>query len=108
MSARSALKSKSAGSLGFSKRGQASPAQGSPPPPSSAAEAVAAPVPRPGERVFINDDLTRPRARLAARARKLRREGQVQDTWVYDGDIYVKKAGQSHRVITERQLEALL
>ena len=55
-----------------------------------------------------NDDLTRPRARLAARARKLRREGRLQETWVRDGDVFVKRGGQTHRVTTERQLEALL
>ncbi|KAL8623698.1 hypothetical protein ACOMHN_004763 [Nucella lapillus] len=82
MTSRKGLKNKTAASLGFTPKGFP------PPRPSSAAEAVATPVPKPGDRIYVNDDLTRVRAQLAAKARRFKREKKVQDTWVYDGDIY--------------------
>ena len=41
-------------------------------------------------RVYINDDLTRERSRVAARARQLKRDKKIKDTWVRDVEIYVK------------------
>ena len=43
--------------------------------------------PRP---VFVWDDLTKDRARLAFKARELKRQGRIQDTWVHDCSILVK------------------
>ena len=47
-------------------------------------------IPRPLERVFINEDLTSTRASLAADARKLRKEEKISDTWTVNGKIMVK------------------
>ncbi|KAK6171873.1 hypothetical protein SNE40_018297 [Patella caerulea] len=41
--------------------------------------------------VYINDDLTQKRSKLAAIARRLFKEGKIQGTWVADGIIFVKK-----------------
>ena len=101
MRARRGLKNKSASSLGFSGSGHTAAST-----PSSAAAAAATPVPRAADRVFVNDDLTRARAQLAAQARKLKREGGIQDTWVFDGDIFVKKGDAVTKVTTNSQLEA--
>ena len=40
--------------------------------------------------VFINEDLTQRRMRWAQRARTLRKEGKIQDTWTRDGVIFIK------------------
>ena len=40
-------------------------------------------------RLYINEDLTRTRAEVTARARQLKRDGKLDDTWV--GIIFVKK-----------------
>ena len=46
--------------------------------------------------VYISDDLTQRRAKLALKARILKRQGKIQDTWVYDCRILVK---DNHSVI---------
>ena len=54
----------------------------------------------------VNDDLTRERCRVAARARQLKRDKKVKDTWVRDGEIYVKKNDDSiNKLSTSRQLD---
>ena len=40
--------------------------------------------------VFINEDLTQRRMHWARRARTLRKEGKIQDTWTRDGVIFIK------------------
>ena len=40
--------------------------------------------------IFISDDLTRLRARLAKMGRDLRRRGKIRDIWVFDGRIMIK------------------
>ncbi|KAL8606910.1 hypothetical protein ACOMHN_048706 [Nucella lapillus] len=74
MTSRKGLKNKTAASLGFTPKGFTPP-----PRPSSAAEAAATPVPKPGNRIYVNDDLTRVRAQLAARARRFKREKKAVD-----------------------------
>ena len=64
------------------------------------------PVPSPAGRVYVNDDLTRERSRVAARARQLKRDKKIKDTWVRDGEIYVKKNDDSiNKLSTSRQLD---
>jgi hypothetical protein len=58
-------------------------------------------------KIFINDDLTTARARLAKEARDRKKRGDLQDTWVRDGVVFVKKGDSIIRVITMRQLAAL-
>ena len=49
---------------------------------------------------------TRERSRVAARARQLKRDKKVKDTWVRDGEIYVKKNDDSiNKLSTSRQLD---
>ena len=56
-------------------------------------------------RVYINDDRTRERCRVAARARQLKRDKKIKDTWVRDGEIYVKNNDDSiNKLSTSRQL----
>ena len=49
--------------------------------PESAAAAAAVPVPSPAGRVYVNDDLTRERSRVAARARQVKRDKKIKDSW---------------------------
>ena len=46
------------------------------------------------------------RSRVAARARQLKRDKKIKDTWVRDGEIYVKKNDRStNKMSTSRQLD---
>ena len=46
-------------------------------------------VPLP-QTIYIADDLTRNRAKIAFRARQLKRDGKLRDTWVFDCSIMIK------------------
>ncbi|KAL8612381.1 hypothetical protein ACOMHN_020136 [Nucella lapillus] len=74
------------------------------PAPSTAAAAVRAPAPR----IYINDDLTKTRADIAAAARASKKKGKVTDTWTRDGAIFVKIGDTVHRVTNKGQLDALI
>ena len=50
---------------------------------------VAAPVEFPNP-VFIEDDLTAKRAKIAFEARKLKRSDHILETWVFDSKIMIK------------------
>ena len=43
--------------------------------------------------VYIADDLTRSRAKLAFCARELQRKRLISETWVFDCSIYIKENG---------------
>lgn len=59
-------------------------------------------------RIFINDDLTAARSRVASEARSKKKQGNIKDTWVLDGVIFVKKNNDTvHRVTCMRQLLTL-
>ena len=61
-----------------------------------------------GSRLFINEDLSRIRASLAYKARVLKREKKILDTWTRDGAIYLKLQDSStRRVITETEFSQL-
>ena len=56
--------------------------------------------------VYIGDDLTKRRATLAFRARKLRGEGLIQDTWVMNCKIWVKdNRGRITQIYVEDDLK---
>ena len=55
-------------------------------------------------RLYINEDLTKTRAEVAARARQLKRDGKLDDTWTRDGIIFVKKGDSVHRIATVREI----
>ena len=73
MKARSNPKNKDAALLGITPAGATTQ-------PVSAAGAVATPVPSPAGRVYTNDDLTRERSSVAARARRLKWDKKIKDT----------------------------
>ncbi len=56
-------------------------------------------------RIFINEDLTKQRAAVAALARDLKRRKQVDDTWVRDGNIFIKRGSLTKRVTTREEIE---
>jgi len=60
-----------------------------------------------GNKIFINDDLTAVRSKVAAAARARKRERTVDETWVKDGVVFVKVNDNVHRVQTMRQLSAI-
>ena len=98
MRARSGLKNKDAARLGLSPAGAVKQLE-------SAAAAAAMLVPSPAGRVYVNDDLTRERSRVAARARQLKRDKKIKDTWVRDREIYEKMNNDSiNKLSTSRQL----
>ncbi|KAL8583195.1 hypothetical protein ACOMHN_053708 [Nucella lapillus] len=55
--------------------------------------------------LFLNDDLTRVRAEIAALASEKKRKNAIDDTWVKDGVIFVKAQGTVHRVTTKRGVD---
>ncbi|KAL8603448.1 hypothetical protein ACOMHN_053115 [Nucella lapillus] len=55
-------------------------------------------------RVYINHDLTRERAEIAWMARNFKRQRKIDDTWVYDGVIFVRQGESTHRVTTKRKM----
>lgn len=58
--------------------------------------------------IFLNDDLTTARSRVAAAAREKRRNKRLDETWVWDGSIFVKKNDDVKRIHTMEQLNALV
>ena len=69
------------------------PTQNAPPPLPATATAAGSSnsLALPIHRVYINEDLTKTRAEVAAKARQLKRDGKVDDTWIRDDFIVVKK-----------------
>ena len=53
-------------------------------------------------RIFLNEDLTKERAAVAAEARKMKKEGRIADTWTRDGIIFIKTRDGSLRRITTK------
>ena len=47
---------------------------------------------QPHGRIFVNEDLTRPRAQLLYQARQLKKERIILDCWSHDGQILVKNS----------------
>lgn len=60
-------------------------------------------------KVFLNDDLTRLRSQVAAKARTLKKNRIIQDTWALDGGIFVRlENGNTKRVTTMKGLVELV
>ncbi|KAL8609191.1 hypothetical protein ACOMHN_058811 [Nucella lapillus] len=55
-------------------------------------------------RVYINHDLTRERAEIAWMVRYFKRQRKIDDTWVYDGVIFVRQGESTYRVATKREM----
>lgn len=61
-----------------------------------------------GKSVFFNEDLTAARSQLAWRARELKKQNKISDTWTHDGRILIKDRYNNVKPITSRSvLEAL-
>jgi exosome complex exonuclease DIS3/RRP44 len=57
-------------------------------------------------KVFINEDLTRERSRIAAKARELKRQKLISDTWTRDGVVFAKRNDSTIlRMTTYRDLD---
>ena len=59
--------------------------------------------------VFINEDLTAFRSNLLYQARQLKKDKQIEDSWIWDGNILIKnRAGKIMQIhsIAELQREA--
>ena len=74
----------------------------SPPPSTPSASQSSSQPPQVRHRLYINDDLTRARAEVAAAAREKKRKKAIENTWVRDGVIFVLARGQIHRVTTKQ------
>jgi hypothetical protein len=61
---------------------------------------------RARQRIFVNEDLTKPRSKVAALARRLKKEEKIDDTWVKDGSIFVKYGETKLTFITLEELES--
>ena len=58
--------------------------------------------------VYIGDDLTKRRATLAFRARQLRWDGVIQDTWIMNSKIWAKdNRGRISQIYNEDDLKKL-
>ena len=53
-------------------------------------------------RLYTNEDLTKTRAEVAVRARQLKRDGKLDDTWTRDGYICVQKRDSVRRMAVVR------
>ena len=51
-----------------------------------------------------NTSSSRIRAHVAAKARQLKRDQRISDTWTRDGFIFVKKNNSSYKIATMREL----
>lgn len=56
-----------------------------------------------GKDIYLNEHLTPKRAQLAVSARKLKKDGIVQDTWTSDGKIFIKEVNGQVTVVTNRR-----
>ena len=52
------------------------------------------------EKIFINEDLTKARAKLAKKMRDVKEAGRILDTWTRDGVIFVKTPSEEIKRIT--------
>ena len=53
-----------------------------------------------GSRIYINEDMTRIRGKIAWEAHQLRHDGKLIDTWTRDGIIFVKKSENNIKLFT--------
>jgi hypothetical protein len=51
--------------------------------------------------IFLKEDLTKTRANLAKRARNLKKDGKISDTWTRDGVIFVKHKNEKVERLTK-------
>ena len=56
-----------------------------------------------GTNTYINEDVTKIRGAMASDARKLKRDGKIQDTWTRDGIIFTKDMNGSIKAFTAQR-----
>ena len=59
-------------------------------------------------RIYVNDDLTKLRAQVAAKARDLKKTKRIDDTWVRDGAIHIKKGASKFVFSNMKDLEMFI
>jgi hypothetical protein len=59
-------------------------------------------------KIYINDDLTKERAKVAAKARTLKKDKLIDDTWVRDGAVHVKRNDSKFVFTTMRVLNSFV
>lgn len=52
-----------------------------------------------GSVVFVNEDLTKHRAQLASKTRRLKKEHKISDCWTYNGRVMVKSVSNDVREV---------
>lgn len=65
--------------------------------------------PSSGYKVFVNEALTKHRAKMFSRLRKCKREGLIDSCWSYEGTLFVKKSrgGSKITIRTEEDVFSL-
>jgi hypothetical protein len=58
-------------------------------------------------RLYFNDDLTKTRSEVAATGRLLKRTKKIEDTWVRDGNVFVRCDGVVKRANTKREMDSI-
>ncbi|KAL8566785.1 hypothetical protein ACOMHN_005736 [Nucella lapillus] len=56
-------------------------------------------------RVYFNHDLTRERAQIAWMTRNYKKQKRMDDTWVFDGVIFVRLGEKTYRVTAKREMK---
>ena len=57
--------------------------------------------------IFLSDDLTKRRAKIAFVARNMKRQGIIKDTWVHDCKVLIKdNYNRIHAINSERDLSS--
>ena len=60
-----------------------------------------------GSNVFLNEHLTKHNADIAKKARNLRKQEKIQNTWTTSCKIFVKLNGMNAKVVLIRSMEEL-
>ena len=59
--------------------------------------------------VYISDDLTQKRAKLAQKCRQLKRDKKISDTWIFEGRVLAKDLHQHvHEIKNEEILNGII
>ena len=79
-----------------------------PPPSGASASSSSTPPSSSTPRIYVNDVLAKTRAQLAAMARDSKRRKNIEDTWVRNGVIIIKKNDPVYKITTKREFDTLI
>lgn len=60
-----------------------------------------------GTNIYVNERLTRNTSNIARRARELRKQGKIENTWTRDGKVHIKKDKNSDKTQIVKSLNEL-